>query len=693
MHAGTSTTSTTSRLDASLLLTLAAGAIALLWIAGLPDRPVSVLFPEELYQAQAARDIAAGSIPRYNRDAAARVEPLYAALLAPARWIGGADGFRWWARIINVVLLLATVFPAYRLARYAISRGPAIVVATAAVLCPGAILHRILVAENLLLPLLTATTLAAVAVVRRPHVGRALVAGALLGAVALTDAHLIPLVPAVLGALLVLGGGRRPVATAAGAAIVVALPWYGGRAILGDATVGTASQTLFDEFARTGLKPIGTYGSWLLDTGATAIASVGAVVAALAIGHWLGAFSRSTSTRRATAGLSATIVVGVVAIAAFWSAQYAEHRGVLDGRSLAAVAPLWIVAFGSALGAPTRRPVATVVAALGVAAIVYAFADSHTPNALGDVTDFPAATLLGWLWSSDLIPGNPTPIRFVVLTLLPLALLPLAFLRRRLPRLVLFVALAWPCAGLAAAAFTMNDLRARDDARITPLMAWLEEHVEPGDAIVHHALDTDIPFQTALHFDNELCAVARDFVPTADSAVRFDGATGRFVVPTCTGRTLLLTQSLPGWSRAHFAKFFDFRLVDVSDGLAGRGSWFGLAPPPLHEPRSDQVTADRMCEPDTTIRWSVEYPHTYAIGIALEHPADSPIDGPVTVTIRSPNGGVIERRIEKGATARLDAEVRLWAPVVHVRLRCDRWFERDGRRLSLRITGLYLERR
>lgn len=688
VHEGSSNTPTTSRLDASLLLTLAAGALALLWLAGLPDRPVSVLFPEELYHTQAARDIAAGKIPRYNRESAARVEPLYAAALAPARWIGGADGFRWWARVVNVLLLLMTMFLAYRLARYALARGPAVAIAAASVFCPGAILHRILVAENLLLPLLTATALAGVALVRRPGTARALVAGAALGAIALTDVYLVPLVPAVLVAFVALGSGRRAALLATATAVVVALPWYGGRLLLGEARFGRAGSTLLDELARTGLQPLGRYATWLVDTGATAVGSVGAVVATLAIAHWLGAWSRTTPTRRATAGLTATIVVGVVVISAFWSAQHADDRGLVDGRSLAAIAPLWIVSFGAAVWSRTRRPVATIAAAVAVAALVRLF----TGSAAG-VTDVPAAPLLTWLSTADGILDVSTSTRLFLLTLAPLALLPFALFCRGPARAALLLALAWPCAGLAAGALAMNDLRTQDDGRIAPLMAWLDEHVRPGDAVVHHALDSDIPFQTALHYDTPLCAVEEDFVPTADSAVRFDGATGRFIAPTDGGRTLLLTESLPEWSEVHLAKFFDFRLVDVSDGLASRGAWLGFAPPPLLEPRSDQVTADRMCEPDTTIRWSVEYPHAYAIGIALEHPADSPIDGPVTVQIRSPNGGVLERRIDKGTTARVDTEIRLWSPIARVRLQCDRWFERDGRRVSLRITGLYLERR
>lgn len=687
-------TQTTSRLDASLLLVLAAGAVALMLIAGLSDRPPSTAFPEELYHAQAARDIASGSVPRYNRTAAARVEPLYALTLAPIWAMTGPDEFPWWARVVNVALLLSTVFPAYRLARLATPRPIAVMAAIAAVLWPGTLLYRFLVVQNLLIPLATWTALAGVALVRRPTAPRAVGVGFLAGLILLTDGRLFPVVVALGAALLVLRIRPKHLLITVGVAAAIAAPWFVGRAVLAESTVGRLAPSLWAEFMRTGPRPLGEYARWLATGAATWLTSLGALVVALAAYEWLGALRSRERPRRACAVLSGTVAVAFTAVAAFWAAQNAESRGVVDERSLAAAAPLLIVAFATAAHRRERRPFGFVVSIGIVAAVAWlapwlAFAGGREPELLAE---YPASLGVAWLGDVDRLPGESGPWRVRIASLIPLALMLLVFVRRRWATCGLAVALVWPWAGLAIGSFGAEAIRKQQALRVEPLIAWLADHVEPEDSVIHHGLASDLPYHTAMRFNREHCAVHTDFIPVANSAVRFDGDNGRFTIEGRTGRTLMITESLPSWSEAYIAKFGDVRLVDLSDGLARRGAWLGLAPPPLFEPQSDHVTADRMCEPDTTIRWSVEYPHDYSIGIVLEHPADTPLQGSVAVRVQGPNGGIVEKTIEKGESVTIARSIRLWVPVVRVHIRCNRSFESDGRRLSLRIKGLYLQR-
>jgi hypothetical protein len=152
-------------------------ALAALYAWQASRRPVPTIFTDELELTQLARAIAETGEP------ARRGEPyglasLVAYVLAPAWWLGSASASWAAAKLILVLAMTATVFPAFGLARMVVPKWYALATAGAAVAAPALAYSPFLVEEPLAYPLSTLALWLIARALQRPSWGRIAVAGA-----------------------------------------------------------------------------------------------------------------------------------------------------------------------------------------------------------------------------------------------------------------------------------------------------------------------------------------------------------------------------------------------------------------------------------------------------------------------------------------------------------------------------------
>ena len=140
-------------------------------------RPVPTIFTDELELTQLARAIAETGEP------ARRGEPyglasLVAYLLAPVWWLGSTSASWAAAKLILVLAMTATVFPAYGLARMVVPKWYALAAAGAAVAVPALAYSPFLVEEPLAYPLSTLALWLIARSLEQPTWGRLAAAGA-----------------------------------------------------------------------------------------------------------------------------------------------------------------------------------------------------------------------------------------------------------------------------------------------------------------------------------------------------------------------------------------------------------------------------------------------------------------------------------------------------------------------------------
>ncbi len=195
-----------SRLDA--LLARVQGAIPLLvvyfglaalfaWQAS--RHPVPTIFTDELELTQLSRAIAETGSPA-RRGEAYGLATLVAYVLAPVWWLGSTSAAYGAAKLVLVLAMTATVFPAYALARLVVPRWYALVAAGGATVVPALAYSAILVEEPLAYPLSTLALWLIARALVRPGWGRVGAAALASAAAALTRTQL-----AVLFAVLALG--------------------------------------------------------------------------------------------------------------------------------------------------------------------------------------------------------------------------------------------------------------------------------------------------------------------------------------------------------------------------------------------------------------------------------------------------------------------------------------------------------
>ncbi len=302
------------------------------------------VFNDELLYAKLSQAVAAGhwlAIRGQHYGFPAPVAPM---LQAPA-WLFGSmtDGYAA-AKLLNAVVMSATVFPSYWLARLLVRRSFALVVAAAAVATPAMVYHAYLMSEAAAYPVFVLAVAVIVRGAAEPsrRLGLAVPAACALAVATRVQFLVLPL--AYLGAVVLCGRGRwrryaLPVGVLAGlGALLVLLPGSLG-------SYGDAAQY------RSG---IGNVAHWALTNASLLPFSLGLAVvpgALLGLGY---ALARPRSTReQAFAAVAISVTALFVAQAAFISAGEA-HRPL--ERYLFYVTPLAFLAFFLYVerGAPRR---------------------------------------------------------------------------------------------------------------------------------------------------------------------------------------------------------------------------------------------------------------------------------------------------------------------------------------------------
>ncbi len=151
-----------NRLDAFLarvqgaipLLVLYFGLAALYsWQAS--RHPVPTIFTDELELTQLSRAIGETGSPARRGEAYGGLATLVAYVLAPVWWLGSTSAAYAAAKLVLVLAMTATVFPAYALARLVVPRWYALAAAGASTAVPALAYSSILVEEPLAYPLST----------------------------------------------------------------------------------------------------------------------------------------------------------------------------------------------------------------------------------------------------------------------------------------------------------------------------------------------------------------------------------------------------------------------------------------------------------------------------------------------------------------------------------------------------------
>ena len=162
-------------------------------------RPVPTIFTDELELTQLARAIAETGEPA-RRGEPYGIASLVAYALAPVWWLGSATASWAAAKLILVLAMTATVFPAYGLARMVVPKWYALGAASASVAVPALAYSPILVEEPLAYPVSTLALWLIARSLERPARGRVAAAFGISVVAVLTRTQL-----AVLFAVLILG--------------------------------------------------------------------------------------------------------------------------------------------------------------------------------------------------------------------------------------------------------------------------------------------------------------------------------------------------------------------------------------------------------------------------------------------------------------------------------------------------------
>jgi hypothetical protein len=163
-------------------------------------RPVPTIFTDEVELTQLSRAIAHTGEPARRGVPYDSLATLVAYLLAPVWWLGSAAQSYATAKLVLVLTMTATVFPAYGLARMVVPKWYALAAAAAAVAVPALAYAPFLVEEPLAYPVATLALWLIARCLERPTWGRAAAAAVLCVVGALTRTQL-----AILVVVLVLG--------------------------------------------------------------------------------------------------------------------------------------------------------------------------------------------------------------------------------------------------------------------------------------------------------------------------------------------------------------------------------------------------------------------------------------------------------------------------------------------------------
>ena len=189
-----------ARLQSAVPLLVVYFGLAALYAWQASRHPVPTIFTDELELTQLSRAIAETGEPARRGESYDSLATLVAYVLAPVWWLSSATASYAAAKLVLVLAMTATVFPAYGLARMVVSRWPALAAAGAATVVPALAYSSILVEEPLAYPLATLALWLIARVLACPSWGRLAAAVAVCAASAWTRTQL-----AVLFAILALG--------------------------------------------------------------------------------------------------------------------------------------------------------------------------------------------------------------------------------------------------------------------------------------------------------------------------------------------------------------------------------------------------------------------------------------------------------------------------------------------------------
>jgi hypothetical protein len=197
-----------ARLQSALPLLVVYFALAALYAWQASRRPVPTIFTDELELTQLSRAISdSGEAAR--RGVPYGLATLVAYLLAPVWWLGSTSAAYATAKLILVLGMTATLFPAYALARLVVPPWYALAAAGGATAVPALAYSPILVEEPLAYLVSTVALWLIARTLVKPSWGRAAVAAAVALAAALTRTQLAVLF-AVLGLALLFLAWESP---------------------------------------------------------------------------------------------------------------------------------------------------------------------------------------------------------------------------------------------------------------------------------------------------------------------------------------------------------------------------------------------------------------------------------------------------------------------------------------------------
>lgn len=188
-----------ARLQGSIPLLVVYFGLAALYSWQASRRPVPTIFTDEIEMTQLSRAIAETGEPA-RRGEAYGLATLVAYFLAPVWWLGTVSAAYATAKLMLVLSMTATLFPAYGLARLVVPRWHALAAAAGTTAVPALAYSPFLVEEPLAYPLSTLTLWLIARALVRPGWKAIGLAALASGAAALTRTQL-----AVLFAVLVLG--------------------------------------------------------------------------------------------------------------------------------------------------------------------------------------------------------------------------------------------------------------------------------------------------------------------------------------------------------------------------------------------------------------------------------------------------------------------------------------------------------
>lgn len=652
------------RTGALALLALLAGALvwAQLWL--LPSNPHSQSFHDELHYAQEARDVATGHFPRYNRIYAPFVPPLYGVVQAPVRALAGRDGFRWWSRVLNILLLTSTLAPAWALARRFAGPWWSVLAALFSVVSTGLVLGRYVLSENLFLPLFVWFALAVTRLCERPSARRALVAGLAFGLCYLTRSIVVATVPgAALAVLWALRSPRRTLLAGAGVlvgALCVVLPWrLRGLAFPAEAEVEIAF-SYGQGLSVAGLQPIAHYLEWIWYTAGCAVIGLGLPVLWLGTVGLLEQGARPEPGRRGFALFALVGMLGTVGLVGVATTQWGTGAVYkLHERYLVPFWPLFVVGFFACLCGPRVRwrllaPAGLLAAGLVVWGSPAPFADG-SPSVNG--VDFPSLPL-----TQELVRlcGSPAGARGAILCLALPALLVLWRPRWAALPLLLGCA-AWQGYGAWAALQEATGRNEWIERNYRPVWNWLDEVLEPGVLLIHHEVPDLTAYYDAMRYEMDYNQLDQNLEPTFSSSVRLDRDTGRYrFFDDSPPMTFWLMTEVPAAAALPGARTREgLTLVPLDDGLAPLGPWLGE-----ESQRVEGRGPDGLCRGEVAIELASHYPCRAALAASLTLADEGPQAEPFRVRVTRKGEFFFEETLRRDATWAFWVDQTMWSPTL-----------------------------